>query len=223
MVKLEPKPDAMIGIYGGTFDPVHFGHLRTILEVKETFSLDQVRLVPCAQPVHRGRPVATPEQRFIMLQKATEGLSSFVVDSREIVRDKPSYMIETLKSLRNEFPQQSLLLILGSDAFAGIENWFQWRQLFDYAHIIVMQRPGSSFEAVTLQSFLQTRLTQKMTDLAQFKHGFLYVQLGIQLDISATQIRHKISNNESIDFLLPDNIIKYIAENDLYHDNFTSL
>ncbi len=223
MAKLEPKSDAMIGIYGGTFDPVHFGHLRTILEVKERFSLDQVRLVPCAQPVHRGRPVATAEQRFIMLQKATEGLSGFVVDSREIVRDKPSYMIETLKSLRNEFPQQSLLLILGSDAFAGIENWFQWRQLFDYAHIIVMQRPGSSFDAVTLQSFLQTRLTQKMTDLAQFKHGCLYVQLGIQLDISATQIRHKIVHNESIDFLLPDNIIKYIAENDLYHDNFTAL
>ena len=223
MVKLEPKSDAMIGVYGGTFDPVHFGHLRTILEVKEALALQQVRLVPCAQPVHRGQPGATVEQRFSMLQKATEGLSGFVIDPREMVRDKPSYMIETLRSLRKQFLQQPLVLIMGGDAFGDIENWFQWQQLFDYAHIVVMQRPGSQFERVNLQPFLLAKLTHKSTDLARLNQGHLYFQTVIQLDISATQIRQKVARHESIDFLLPDNIIKYIADNDLYQGDLTAL
>jgi nicotinate-nucleotide adenylyltransferase len=223
MAKLELKFDAMVGVYGGTFDPVHFGHLRTVLDVKEALGLQQVRLVPCSQPVHRGQPGATVEQRFTMLQKATEGLSGFVIDSREMGRDQPSYMIETLRSLRKQFPQQPLLLIIGGDAFGDIEKWFQWQQLFDYAHVVVMQRPGSHFENVNMQPFLQAKVTHKATDLAWLNHGHLYFQPVIQLDISATQIRQKVARHESIDFLLPDNIIKYITDNDLYQGDFTAL
>jgi nicotinate-nucleotide adenylyltransferase len=216
MDKLEPKTKAMIGVYGGTFDPVHFGHLRTILEVKERLGLQQIRWVPCAQPVHRGRPSATVQHRFAMLQQATENIPDFIVDTQEMVRDKPSYMIETLKSLRQQFRQQSLVLIIGGDAFEKINTWFQWQQLFDYAHIVVMQRPGSNLEDVNLALFLQEKLTNNAADLARKAQGYLYFQNVIQLDISATQIRQKVAQHESIDFLLPNNIIKYIRDNDLY-------
>jgi len=222
MDKLEPKNKAMIGVYGGTFDPVHFGHLRTILDVKERFGLQQIRLVLCAQPVHRGRPSATVQHRFAMLQQATENIPDFIVDTQEMVRDKPSYMIETLKSLRQQFVQQSLILIIGGDAFEKINTWFQWQQLFDYAHIVVMQRPGSNIENVNLTLFLQEKLTKNAADLAQKEQGYLYFQNVIQLDISATQIRQKVAQHESIDFLLPNNIIKYIRDNDLYLGDFNA-
>lgn len=222
MDKLEPKTNAMIGVYGGTFDPIHFGHLRTILDVKERLGLQQIRLVPCSQPVHRGRPCATVQHRFAMLQQATENISGFIVDTLEMVRDKPSYMIDTLKSLRQQFRQQSLILIIGSDAFEKINTWFQWQQLFDYAHIVVMQRPGSDIENVHLPLFLQAKLTKNATDLARKSHGYLYFQNVIQLDISATQIRQKVAQHESIDFLLPNNIIKYIRDNDLYLGDFNA-
>lgn len=222
MDKLEPKTKAMIGVYGGTFDPIHFGHLRTILDVKERLGLQQIRLVPCSQPVHRGRPCATVQHRFAMLQQATENISGFVVDTQEMVRDKPSYMIETLKSLRQQFRQQSLILIMGGDAFEKINTWFQWQQLFDYAHIVVMQRPGSDIDNVNLPLFLQVKLTQNAADLARKEHGCLYFQNVIQLDISATQIRQKVAQHESIDFLLPNNIIKYIRDNNLYLGDFNA-
>ena len=222
MDKLEPNTKAMIGVYGGTFDPIHFGHLRTILDVKERLGLQQIRLVPCSQPVHRGRPRATVQHRFAMLQQATENISGFVVDTQEMVRDKPSYMIETLKSLRQQFRQQSLILIMGGDAFEKINTWFQWQQLFDYAHIVVMQRPGSDIDNVNLPLFLQVKLTQNAADLARKEHGCLYFQNVIQLDISATQIRQKVAQHESIDFLLPNNIIKYIRDNNLYLGDFNA-
>jgi nicotinate-nucleotide adenylyltransferase len=162
------------------------------------------------------------QHRFAMLQQATENISGFVVDRQEMVRDKPSYMIETLKSLRQQFRQQSLILIMGGDAFEKINTWFQWQQLFDYAHIVVMQRPGSDIDNVNLPLFLQVKLTQNAADLARKEHGCLYFQNVIQLDISATQIRQKVAQHESIDFLLPNNIIKYIRDNNLYLGDFNA-
>jgi nicotinate-nucleotide adenylyltransferase len=130
----------MIGIYGGTFDPVHYGHLRTAVEVKGIFALDTLRLIPCYQsPLKKGSQ-ASPEQRLQMLQLAIMGEKGLLCDSRELDRAGRSYMVETLASLHNDFPNETLILFMGSDAFADIERWYQWQRLFDYAHIVVMTR-----------------------------------------------------------------------------------
>ena len=137
----------MIGIFGGTFDPIHYGHLRSALEVKDIFGLNEVRLIPCASPPHREQPAVTAEMRLQMLELAIKNQPGLKIDTRELDRHKvsdqtPSYMVDTLKSLRQEFPAEPLLLFIGTDAFKHLTSWHQWQQLFDYAHIVVMTRPG---------------------------------------------------------------------------------
>jgi len=113
----------MIGVYGGTFNPVHFAHLRTALEVAEIFALEQVRLIPCRIPAHRDQPDVSADMRLAMLQLASADVSQFVVDRRELDRDGPSYMVDTLHSLRLEHPHSGLILFMGADAFSGLEKW----------------------------------------------------------------------------------------------------
>jgi nicotinate-nucleotide adenylyltransferase len=133
----------MIGIYGGTFDPVHFGHLRTALEVREALGLDEVRFTPCRQPPHRVA-VASPEAREKMLELALAKEAGFVLDRRELDRPGPSYMIDTLAALRAEWgADASLCLILGRDAFLGLPSWRRWNELTGLAHLVVMTRPGA--------------------------------------------------------------------------------
>ncbi len=204
----------MIGIYGGTFDPVHFGHLRTALEVKELFTLDEVRLIPCSQPPHRETPLTPPEKRLAMLELAVQNQPGLVVDRRELDRVGYSYMIDTLKSLQNEDSGKSLLLIIGTDAFEGLDSWHQWQQLFDYAHILVITRPGHVLQE--LSCFLSSKLTDNREDLTLDKAGCLFFQSVTQLDISATAIRLLINSGHNPSYLLPDSIIKYINNNKLY-------
>ncbi len=208
----------MIGIFGGTFDPVHYGHLRSALEVKEIFGLDEVRLIPCADPPHRGQPAVTAEMRLQMLELAIQDRPGLKVDTRELDRHKtdqtPSYMIDTLKSLRQEFPTEPLLLFVGTDAFKHLTGWHQWQQLFDYAHIVVMTRPG--FETQDLDDFFKARLAKNINELAQNSAGKLCFQQITQLDISATAIRDMIARKQNPVFLLPDAVIEYIKQNKLY-------
>ena len=143
----------MIGIFGGTFDPVHYGHLRSALEVKDIFGLSEVRLIPCAQPPHREQPAATALMRLHMLELAIENQPGLIIDTRELNRQGVSYMVDTLKSLRQEFPNEPLLLFIGSDAFNHLKTWHQWQHLFDTAHIVVMTRPG--FEINYLDDFFK--------------------------------------------------------------------
>jgi nicotinate-nucleotide adenylyltransferase len=143
----------MIGVYGGTFNPVHYGHLRTALEVKELFELEQLRLIPCRVPPHRDEPEVPAHIRLQMLEAAVSGTPGFSVDRRELDRAGPSYMVDTLHSLRSEIGNMPLLLFIGADAFGGLERWHQWQRLFDYAHIVVMTRPG--YAGLALSAFLQ--------------------------------------------------------------------
>jgi nicotinate-nucleotide adenylyltransferase len=204
----------MIGIYGGTFDPVHYGHLRTALEIKEIFALDEVRLIPCSQPPHRETPLTSPEMRLAMLELAVQNQPDLRVDRRELDRVGYSYMIDTLKSLQIKNPDRSLLLIIGTDAFEGLASWHQWQQLFDYAHILVITRPGYVLQE--LSGFLSSKLTKNREDLKLDKAGCLFFQSVTQLDISATAIRLLIGTGQNPSYLLPDNIIKYIKKNKLY-------
>jgi nicotinate-nucleotide adenylyltransferase len=208
----------MIGILGGTFDPVHYGHLRSALEVKDIFGLTEVRLIPCANPPHRNQPAVNAEMRLQMLELAIKNQPGLKIDTRELDRydqyQAPSYMVDTLESLRQEFPVEPLLLFIGSDAFKHLTGWHQWQQLFDYAHIVVMTRP--SFETQELDGFFKARLVKDINELAQSKAGKLCFQQITQLDISATAIRDMIARKQNPGFLLPDAVIEYIKQHRLY-------
>ena len=204
----------MIGVYGGTFNPVHFAHLRTALEVKELFALEQIRLIPCRMPAHRDEPDVNPEMRLAMLQMATADVPEFVVDRRELDRGGPSYMVDTLHSLRAEYPHSSLILFIGADAFAGLERWHQWQHLFDYAHVVVMTRPG--FVLPECSTFLRQRLSADQNDLQHQSAGRLFFQTVTALDISATEIRTLIRRGRDPRFLLPDSVLAYIRQHQLY-------
>ena len=209
----------MIGIFGGTFDPVHYGHLRSALEVKDVFGLDEVRLIPCANPPHREQPAVSAKMRLEMLELAIKNQPGLIIDTRELDRHQlsepvPSYMVDTLQSLRQDFPREALLLFIGADAFKHLTGWHQWRRLFDYAHIAVMTRPG--FTVQQLNGFFKARLATDIKELAQVGVGKLCFQQVTQLDISATAIRNIIARKQNPGFLLPDAVIEYIKQHQLY-------
>ena len=131
-----------IGIFGGTFDPIHYGHLRTALELQEMLDLASVHFVPAATPPHRETPMTDGKVRMRLVKAAIRGEKGFVADDRELRRAGPSYTIDTLASFRAEFPRRSLCLLLGMDAFLGLPAWHRWRELLDLAHVVVAHRPG---------------------------------------------------------------------------------
>ncbi|MBT3197639.1 MAG: nicotinate-nucleotide adenylyltransferase [Gammaproteobacteria bacterium] len=205
-----------IGIFGGTFDPVHFGHLRPALEVCKQLNLEQVRLIPSKVPVHRAQPVAPLEQRILWLQQVTEAVPQFVVDLREVERETPSWMVVTLESLKKEFPDHPLVLILGMDAFLQLESWHRWQALLDSAHLLVTHRPGFVRpERGIFSDWLLQRETEQITLLHQRvekgegKVLFLSVT---QLEISASGIRSQIVAGGTPLFLLPDIIHNFVID-----------
>lgn len=204
----------MIGIYGGTFNPVHFGHLRTALEVKELFGLQQLRLIPCRLPVHRQQPDVAADMRLAMLNLACADTPGFYVDRRELDREGPSYMVDTLSALRAEHLDSSLMLFIGQDAFAGLTSWHQWQRLFDYAHVVVMTRPNCT--TPELPAFLRQRICTERDLLRQQTAGLLFFQSVTALAISATAIRELIAAGRNPKFLLPDAVISYIRCHQLY-------
>ncbi|MCX7074116.1 MAG: nicotinate-nucleotide adenylyltransferase [Methylococcales bacterium] len=204
----------MIGILGGTFDPIHYGHLRSALELKELFELDHVRLIPCAQPVHRDSPTATATQRLEMLQLAVKNQTDFIVDTQELQRAGGSYTFDTLTALRSNYPKVPLLLFIGSDAFNDFTTWFRWKELFNLAHVVVITRPNATLNP--LNEFFKTHLTNDKKILKQEVAGLLFFQQITQLEISATAIRGMITTRKNPCFLLPDAVIDYIYQHQLY-------
>jgi nicotinate-nucleotide adenylyltransferase len=204
----------MIGIYGGTFDPVHFGHLRTAIEIKALFNLLEVRLVPCANPPHRAAPLTPALMRLQMLQLAIANQTGLVADACELARTGPSYTVDTLRELRATQGDRPLLLFMGMDAFAGIARWHQWQHLFDYAHMVVMTRPG--FKQPAVAGILSDLLVTDPVQLQQSPGGTLFFQPVTQLDISATAIRTMIARRQDPHYLLPDSVIDFIRQHQLY-------
>lgn len=204
----------MIGIFGGTFDPVHYGHLRAALEAKEHFGLDEIRLIPSAQPPHRDTPQVSAAMRLDMLKRAIEHQPGFIADTREIERSGASYMTITLESLRCEFPDQSLLLFIGSDAFNHLASWYQSEKLFDLAHVVVLTRPNSLIKPPN--KFYAEKQIDQTKQLREQVAGKLYFLAITQLDISATAIRTMIAQGKSPRYLLPDAVVAYIHEHRLY-------
>jgi nicotinate-nucleotide adenylyltransferase len=208
----------MIGIYGGTFDPVHYGHLRTALEVQEAAGLDEVRFIPCREPPHRQAPEASPEQRLNMLELAlSNGEPGFRLDTRELDRPGPSYMVDTLASLRREIGSRPLCLIVGLDAFHGLPSWHRWRELFDLAHVIVMRRSGSEAGfSEQLAPLIRERMSGEAGRLKDKAAGAILLVDVTQLDISATRIRDALKSGKSPRYLTPDPVLNFIRAARLY-------
>ena len=183
-----------IGVFGGTFDPIHYGHLRTAFEMLQALRFEQVRFVPCGDPPHRGTTFADAAVRFEMVRLAIESQPGFVIDDREIRRSGPSYTIETLESLRTEFPERSLGLIVGMDAFLGLPGWHRWTEILDHAHVIVAHRPGwRAPDSEPLGNLIAKRGTDRAEDLHEAVSGRVYVHAVTQLEISSTEIRELVA------------------------------
>ncbi len=208
-----------VGILGGTFDPVHHGHLRLALEVYQFCDLAELRLMPLHTPPHRQTPLTSPEHRLQMLRLAVEQVQGLTVDDRELQRADVSFTVDTLRSLREEVGQQPLCLIMGMDAFQTLNTWHQWTSLLDYAHIIVARRPGvkTIIENTEVSDIYTRNITTELTDCHKRKAGFVFDLAITELDISSTHIRELISAKQDVHYLLPDNVISYIEQEDLYH------
>ena len=212
-----------IGVFGGTFDPIHYGHLRLAEEIVDAAKLEEVHFVPSGTPPHRTRPGADARDRLQMTRLAVEGNARFKVDPRETNRTGPGYTYDTLLELRQEMgSQRAIALLLGADAFLELATWYRWHALFDLAHILVAYRPGFAIDT------WQSRMPQPLAQ--QYAARYMQQPLGVHLspaggiaavvmtglDISATFIRNSLRAGASPRYLLPDAVLDYIRAHDLY-------
>jgi len=215
-LKNKKKP---IGIFGGTFDPIHFGHLRCAVELYQDLNLQEVRLIPCKKPVHKAGPSASAEQRKKMVELAIVGEKGLLFDSRELDRKSPSYMAETLQSIRDEVGEQSLCLIVGVDAFMEFDTWHRWEGIIDLAHIIVIHRPDYQMQWRTpIAELLKPRLVDNPAKLTEQPAGFVLMHSAALLTISATQIRTLIRDGKSPRYLLPKTVLDAIYREKVYQN-----
>ncbi|MDG2316343.1 MAG: nicotinate-nucleotide adenylyltransferase [Gammaproteobacteria bacterium] len=206
-----------IGIFGGTFDPIHNGHLRIALEALEELSLSAVHFIPCGQSPLRSEPAATNDIRLKMVKAAVEVEPRFIMDTREIKRDGPSYTYDTLTTLRDGYKETSMCLILGMDSFISLPRWYRWEQLIDLAHIVIAHRPG--WKAPTegpLGDFVQEHLAESSQDAVTKREGSLFVLPVTQLEISATKLRSFIRLGLDPKFLVPESVRAIIKETECY-------
>jgi nicotinate-nucleotide adenylyltransferase len=202
----------VIGIFGGTFDPVHNGHLRTALDVYEALGLDELRFIPLGRAVHRDQPLTPPGKRLALLQAGIKDQPGFVVDERELHWDRPSFSVHTLEDLRAELgPGASLCLLLGRDAFNGFPAWHQPERILQLAHLVVMDRPGHDLPGQgPLEELMQGRVTTDITDLNNQPGGNILFQPVTRLDISSTDIRARLAAGRSIRWLVPDRVLEIL-------------
>lgn len=203
----------MIGLMGGTFNPIHYGHLRPSLEIAEHLSFEQVHFIPAKSPALRKSPEVSAKHRSKMVELAIQDENNFLLDQREINRTGISYTVDTLEELRNEYgDEKSLCWLMGMDAYLSFTKWKKWQRILELSHLIVSSRPGYEASNPALEQFHAT----DSSELFQHISGKIYFVPVTQLDISATMIRRRRKNNQSIRYLLPDAVHHYINENQLY-------
>ena len=199
------QPQGPLGLFGGTFDPIHHGHLRTALELLHSLKLGEVRFLPTGNPPHRDHTSADAAQRLEMVRAAVADQPGFTVDDREVRRTGPSYSVDTLTGLRQEFPDRPICLLLGMDAFLGLPHWHRWKEIFDLAHVVVAHRPG--WKAPTqgpLGEVMVDRGTGGVRDLHASPAGRIFVHAVTQLEISSTELRQLVGAGGDPRYLVPD-------------------
>lgn len=211
---IRPGP---IGIFGGTFDPIHTGHLRTAFELREALRLAEVKFLPAGNPPHRDHAQASAQMRLTMVQAAVADEPGFTVDDREVRRTGLSYSVDTLTELRAEHPDRSLCLLLGMDAFLGLPGWHRWREILGLAHVVVAHRPG--WKAPTqgpLGEVMVDHGTGTIRELHDHVAGRVYVHAVTQLEISSTELRQMIAHGGDPRFLVPDSVHKVLRDTGWY-------
>ena len=206
-----------MGIFGGTFDPVHYGHLRTAFELIHALRLAEMRFLPAGTPPHRTRPLADANLRLEMVRAATEAQPGFIVDDRELHREGPSYSVDTLLDLRAEYAHRSICLIVGMDAFLSLPKWYHWREILQLAHVVVAHRPGwRAPDMGPLGELLVDRGTGRVGDLHETRAGRIYIHAVTQLEISSSAIRQLIRSGGDPRFLMPDAVRAIIHRSGCY-------
>jgi len=209
----------MIGIFGGTFDPVHYGHLKTLEHVQKALSLECIFLVPLGQAVHREQPKASAEKRFEMLLLAVAHNRYFVVDDREISKPSPSYTVDTLESFRKEMPQKPIAFIVGSDAFNHFHEWHKPDRILELANLVVMQRPGHPIDnKESTRKLLETHACSSEHEFIQSQAGKILPLDVPQLEISSSDIRYHLLHGKDISELVPASVARLMRQNGVYSD-----
>jgi nicotinate-nucleotide adenylyltransferase len=209
-----------LGIMGGTFDPVHFGHLRLAIEALEALGLDAVRWIPSGQPGHRGAPATSTTHRVEMVRLAIAGESHFAPDIAETRTSEPTFTINMLKRLRAELgAHKPLVMILGMDSFLSLPSWRAWTELFDLVHFAVGERPGFALSSQTMVFDLAQEFARRSaaSDAVRSAPGGAIVTFPTTLlDISATDLRERIGRGTSVRYLLPESVLAYIGAHRLF-------
>ncbi|MEC7596514.1 MAG: nicotinate-nucleotide adenylyltransferase [Pseudomonadota bacterium] len=199
----------MIGIYGGSFDPVHLGHLKTATSIKNELGIERLFLLPCYEPVHKQSLNYSSEQRLEMLSLAIQDFPELEIDTREILREGSSFMIDTLIELVEEFNNHTICLIIGMDSFINFKTWKQWDEFADLVHMVVLPRSGDQPDKKSLNTF---DLAKDKDHLKSEPTGLLYFSNSMLIDISSSDIRDKIANDQNLDQLVPSSVINFLQK-----------
>lgn len=206
-----------LAIFGGTFDPVHYGHLRCAEEARQKLAVDTLALLPAGQPAHRATPGATTQQRLKMLRLAVEEFPLLKIDTRETERIGPSYMVDTLKNIRQQWPQRPLHLLVGQDAVNRLDSWHQWLELFELANIVILTRPSANIAYTQeLKDQIGSRMIDDVSILNSSSAGVVMPLQVAAIDISATMIKSIIRLGRSPKSMLPPAVWSYIEASGLY-------
>lgn len=208
---------------GGMFDPVHNGHLNIALSSLDKIQLDEVRLLPCGQPVHKGALFASSKHRLAMLDIIASESTVISIDDRECRSSETSYTLRSLQDIKNEYPETRLFYILGQDAFNAFDSWYCWKDIFSLTHLVVAGRPGYKFSfSSQLQEEFKKRKVESVEELKKFDAGKIFSAEFEMLDVSSSIIRNKIQQKKSLQGLLPESIINYINTEKLYTEEVAS-
>lgn len=206
-----------LGVFGGTFDPIHSGHLRAAFELAEILDLERVLFVPAGDPPHREPPRVSAGLRLAMLRAAIEDEPRFAVDERELTRPGPSYTVLTLEELRREHGARPIVLLMGMDAFAGLAGWHRWEELAGLAHLAVAYRPGAALPSSGALAGLIERIGERdPARVAAAPAGRLFLHPGTQLDISSTELRAVLEAGRDPRYLMPEPVRRIIRDTGAY-------
>ncbi|TMP25588.1 nicotinate-nucleotide adenylyltransferase [Pseudoalteromonas rubra] len=210
----------MIALFGGTFDPIHLGHINMATQCANTLGLSELRFLPNAVPVHKQGPDVSTDDRLAMLQLATAHDPRFTIDRRELERDTPSYSLLTLQEIKAEYPQRAIVFLMGMDSFNSLDKWYRWQEIITLCHIVVYQRPGDDFApSKALQDYLtRARCTEPAQLSAQFS-GLCYFLPGQPFDAASSTIRNAIKRRQVVEPWLNNTVLEYIQAHQLYLSN----
>ncbi len=213
------QPYPLLGLFGGTFNPIHRGHIALAHSVLETLSCAQIRFIPAAMPPHKAQPIIAATDRAAMVQLAIQHHPHFVLDTLELERSGPSYTVDTLQLMRQQFPHASLCLILGQDSYANLMHWHAWQALLDHAHLLVVHRahaePSLTLHAAHIGK--QVPITVAASVFSQHQHGYISYLTVTPPDISSTLLRQQLSQaNPAADAFIPEAVLRYIHTHHLY-------